>query len=381
MRLKLFGAIVLLALAGCGSAGQPGATSSPSPSPSASSKKLFAIATGLPGFQLVNTYPLQDHVTVKIVDATGHVYAQANFVPPPPQAIQDAVPLVQSSVRTAAGAVFYADNTGAVHRLNVDGTTSVVATFPLSNAQQGLSYAVSPDGAHLIAIVLTTPLLHDPPPQSLSDPLFQTGGHWSLKLETADAGGSTTTTFQRDLGTAYPSPTQIVGWDKNGPLATISTSLGVQQAPPSAHFFGSLIHIAADGTHLDAVGGPNCTPVDALSDGTVVCDQDWHQFSVHTSSGATLWQSSFPADNYYFGVWLSPDANSVAAQGIVVTRTSVASSARPNNGGQSQQIVLGWLDSSTVIVASPSGELSLYEAHGFTKIRDLGLNGIFEGTL
>jgi hypothetical protein len=369
----------LLALAGCGSASQsPAASSSPSPS---SSKTLFAIATGLPGFQLVNSYPLPDRATVKIVDATGHVYAQASFVPPPVPVIGNAVPLLQSGVRTAGGAVFYADSTGAVHKLKSDGSTSVVATFPLGNAQQELSYAVSPDGAHLIAIILSTPPLHSPPPQTLGDPLFQAGGHWTLRLETADAGGSTTTTLQRDLGTVYPSPTQIVGWDNKGPLATTSTNVGAQQAPPSAHIFGKLIHIAADGTHLDAVGGPDCTVVDELSDGTVVCDQDWQQFSVRSPSCATLWQGTFPSDDYYFGVWLSPDGNAVAAQGIVVTRTSVASAARQNNGGQSQQIALGWLDSSTLVEADQSGQLSLYEAHGFTKIRDLGVGGIFEGLL
>jgi hypothetical protein len=382
MRLKILGAAGLLALAGCGSTGQsPGASSSSSPSASAPSKTLFAIATGLPGFQLVNSYPLPDHATVKIVDATGHVYAQASFVPPPVPVIGNAVPLLQSGVRTAGGAVFYADSTGAVHKLKSDGSTSVVATFPLSNAQQELSYAVSPDGAHLIAIILSTPPLHSPPPQTLGDPLFQAGDHWTLQLETADAGGSTATTLQRDLGTVYPSPTQIVGWDNKGPLATISTNVGAQQAPPSAHIFGTLIHLAADGTHLDAVGGPNCRVADELADGTVLCDQDWQGFSVRSPSGTTLWEAPFPSDNYYFGVWLSPDASAVAAQGIVVTRTSVASAARQNNGGQSQQIALGWLDSSTLVEADQSGQLSLYEAHSFTKIRDLGVSGIFEGTL
>jgi hypothetical protein len=380
MRLKMLGAAGLLALAGCGSASQsPGASSLPSPS--TPSKTLFAIATGLPGFQLVNSYPLPDHATVKIVDATGHVHAEASFVPPPAPNIGNAAPLLQSPVRTAGGAVFYADSTGAVHRLKPDGSTSVVATFPLSNAQQELGYAVSPDGAHLIATVFSTPPLHNPPPQTLGDPIYQEGGHWTLNLETADVGGTTTTTLQRDLGTAYPSPTTIVGWDKSGPLATTLTQLGAQQATPSSHLFGKLIHLAPDGTHLDVLGGADCAPVDELSDGTVVCDQDWQQFSVRSSSGATLWQASFPSDNYYFGIWLSPDANAVAAQGIVVTRTSVASAARQNNGGQSKQIALGWLDSSTLVEADQSGQLSLYEAHGFTKIRDLGLSGLFEGLL
>lgn len=378
---------LFLLIAACGSASQPPGAASSSARPSAStspskvSAPLFAIATGLPGLQLVNSYPLPGQASVKIVGEDGRVHAQASFVPPPAPNIGNAAPLLQSPVRVAGGAVFYADSTGAVHKLKADGSSSVVATFPLTNAQQELSYAVSPDGAHLIAIVLSTPPLHDPPPQTLGDPIYQEGGHWTLKLETADAGGGTTTTLQRDFGTSYPSPTEIVGWDNKGPLATLTTPLGAQQAPPSAHLFGTLVHLAPDGTHLDALGGSNCSAVDELSDGTVICDQDWQQFSVRSSSGASLWQAPLPSDNYYFGLWLSPDANAVAVQGIVVTRNSVASAARQNSGGQSQLVALGWLDSSTVIEAARSGQLSLYEAHGLTKIRDLGLSGIFAGLL
>src|ERR1700681_3638873 len=201
MRLRTLAVGLCLALAACAPVGQPSAATSPStetsPAPStpnAQSTVLFAIATGLPGGQLVNSNPPPGHATVKIVDGTGRVYAEASFVPPPAPAIGNAEALLQSPVRTAVGAVFYADSTGAVHRLKADGSTSVVATFPLTNAQQALSYAVSPDGAHLIALVLSTPPLHNPPAQTLGDPLFQDGGHWTLKLATADAGGATTTT-------------------------------------------------------------------------------------------------------------------------------------------------------------------------------------------
>jgi hypothetical protein len=380
--MRILAVAVFLTLAACGSATEPRAATSPSASPSAPSTVLFAIATGLPGGQLVNSNPPPGPATVKIVDPNGRVYALASFVPPPAPNIGNAEPLLQSPVRTAGGAVFYADSTGAVHKLKADGTTSVVATFPVTTAQQELSYAVSPDGAHLIAIILSTPPLHNPPPQRLGDPLFQAGGHWTLKLETADADGSTTTTLQRDLGTAYPAPTEIVGWDKNGPLATLNTQIGAQQAPASAHIFGVLIHLAPDGTHLDAIGGQGCSAVDELPDGTVICDGDWSHISVRSSSGAILWEASIPSDNnYYDGLWLSPDANAIAVQNLVLTRTSVASAARQNNGGGSPLTALGWLDANTLVEATASGQLSLYEARGLVKIRDLGVSGIFEGLL
>lgn len=380
--MKLLAVAVFLTLAACGSATAPRVATSPSASTSAQSTVLFAIATGLPGAQLAGEYVHGGQATVSILDASGHVHATASFQPPPEPALCPCRDLLQSPVRTAAGAVFYADSAGVVHMLKPDGLTSVVATFALTDAQQELTYAVSPDGAHLIAIVISTPPLHKPPPQTLGDPLFQEGGHWTLKLETADAGGSTTTTLQRDLGTAFPNPTEIVGWDKNGPLATLTTQMGAQQAPPSGHLFGTLIHLAPDGTHLDALGGKDCAAVDNLFDGTVVCDADWSHFSVRSSNGAILWQAGLPSDNYYNGLWLSPDANSIAVQSLVVTRASVASAARQTKGGGSQMIALGWLDASTVVEAnSSSGQLSLYEARGLTKIRDLGSSGIFEGLL
>jgi hypothetical protein len=383
MRLKILGALMLLAIAGCGSpAVLPGVNVQPSQATTKLGTVLFAIVTDLPGGQLVSSNPPAGQAaSVKIVDTTGRVHAQASFTPPPAPLVGNAEPLLQSPVRIAAGAVFYADSTGAVHKLTPDGSTSVVATFPLSNPQQELAYAVSPDGAHLIATVFSLPPIHNPPPQSMGDPVFQEGAHWTLKVETADAGGSTTTTFQRDLGTTYPSPTEIVGWDAKGPLATLNTYVGAQQAPPSAHLFGTLIHIAPDGTHLDAVGGPNCSAADEIADGTVICDQDWQSFSVRSTSGPTLWQATLPPDNYYNGLWLSPDGNAVAVQDIVVTRTSAASAARKNSGAPSQLIALGWVDANTVVEADQSGQLYLYDANSHLKVRGLGLSGLFEGVL
>jgi hypothetical protein len=395
-RMKLLAIAAVLVLAACGSGNQSrGATSStpsaspqqaspsaqPSPSPRPLSTSLFVIATGLQGAQPVNPHAAPGQATVQIVDATSHVYASATFRPPPAPLIGNAAPLMQSPVRTARGAVFYADSAGAVHKLKPDGSNSVVATFPLTNGQQELTYAVSPDGVHLIAIIVSTPPIHNPPPQTLGDPLYVSGGHWTLQVQTADAGGATSTTLQRDLGTNYPSPTTIVGWDARGPLATLNTHLGAQQELPSDHLYGSpLIHIGPDGTHLDSLGGPGCVAVDEIPDGTVVCDSDGQTFSVRTSSGAILWQSAFSANDYYPGLWLSPDANAVAAQGVVVTRYSVASASRQNAAGSSL-VALGWLDSNTVVVATQLGELSLYDAATFIKIRDMGLLGIFEGVL
>ncbi|MFI5282595.1 MAG: hypothetical protein ACHQ0J_05635 [Candidatus Dormibacterales bacterium] len=389
--LRVAALAAILTLSACGSS-QPNHPSANSPTPhasalpSAASNSLFVIASGLPGPQLVNSSP-GTPTSLEIVDSTGHVHAQTTFQPPPAPMIGNAAALLQSPVRTAAGAAYFADNTGQIRRLTPDGTVSMVAKFPLTNSQQELSYAVSPDGAHLMAIVLSTPPLHVPPPQTIQDPLFVDGGHWSLSLETADAGGATSTTLQKDLGTAYPKPTEIVGWDSKGPLATLNTGLGAQAQPLSAHFFGSdlggaaLIHLAADGTHLDRIGGSDCLAVDEIADGTVVCGTLANPaFSVRDASGNVLWQASQPTQYGASGPWLSPDGNAIAVQGFVLTRTGAASASRLS--GSADLVALGWLNAAIVVMATLSGgDISLYSANGLTLIRSLGVSGVFEGAL
>src|SRR4029077_1388221 len=94
MRIKPLAIVVFLLVGACGPAGQLQGSASPSrgaspqtplPTPSSGpvSTALFAIATGLPGGQLVAFSPTPGQATVKIVGADGAVHAQASFVPPP----------------------------------------------------------------------------------------------------------------------------------------------------------------------------------------------------------------------------------------------------------------------------------------------------------
>src|SRR2546423_7316612 len=134
-----------VALASCGVAGQPRSAAHPRPSPTPSvasapspTAGLLVIASGLPGIQQVNNPPT-GQATVSIVDADGQVRARATFEPPPAPRIGNAGPLLQSPVRAAAGAAYYADKSGSVRKLTADGTISPVAKFPLTNQQQELA--------------------------------------------------------------------------------------------------------------------------------------------------------------------------------------------------------------------------------------------------
>jgi hypothetical protein len=309
---------------------------------------------------VISSLNAQDSMTVRLVDRKGHVTANTQFIPPPLPAISNCADVLQLPVRVADGAAYFADSSGLIRRLSVDGAVSNVATFKLTSKQQALSFAVSPDGQQLIAIVLSTPPLHNPPPQTLGDPVFGPGT-WSLDLETAMAGGTTTVVLHRDLGSSVPSPTVITGWDQFGPTATLHSQICTQNSLPSYRYTGTLVHLALDGTHLDQIGGANCNAWDELFDGTVLCGgTDWQSLSVRQKNGDVLWSRS---DAFGVDVKLGPDGNGVASGGVVYLRNSsqVASFARQTAPEPPFQI-LGWADPGHVVTIATDGRLGLADA-------------------
>jgi hypothetical protein len=310
-------------------------------------------------------------LSVSIVGTDGAVVAGTQFTSQARPGFTNAETILQLPVQVAGGAVYYADGAGVVRRLMPDRSVSVAATFPLTSDRQLLSWAVSPDGKHVIAIVITMPPLHNPPPQSLSDPFLQEGAHWLLSVEKADYGGPTAVTLTRDLG-SYPAvrelrPTLVVGWDAVGPIATLNTGLATQDGLRSARFNGDqLIHIGQDGTHLDRLGGSDCHALDELVDGTVLCasagsigpDSISGPVQVRTRQGEVVWTvpvAESEVELYLAEPLLSPDGDRVVADGVIYGRPQVASAERSIPGVVRSCGVEGWLDQYTVIVRTSSG--------------------------
>lgn len=295
---------------------------------------------------VISSMDTADTMSVRLVDAKGRVAAQAQFTPPQQPTLANCADLLQPPVRIAGGSVYYADSTGVVRRMGADGSVSQVATFALTSKQQLLSFAVSPDQTKMIAIVISTPPLHNPPPQSLGDPVFGPGT-WSLDLETAPSGGSTTKVLHRDLGTAFPNPTVITGWDAGGPTATLNSQICTQAALPSYLYTGTLVHLGLDGTHLDRIGGSSCNAWDELANGTVLCgSNDSLSFTVRSADGTVLWSSPV---SEFAGAHLSPDGNGVAAgTGTVYRRTGSPVSFAEGTSFKGE--VLGWADAHTLVV-------------------------------
>lgn len=308
---------------------------------------------------------------IQLVDAAGRIAASTQFTPPPRASYGPCGTIEPPPVRVAAGSVYFADSTGLVRKMSVSGAVADVTTFKLSNPQQALSFAVSPDGGQLIAIIIGTPPLHDPPPKQLGDPWFGTGTY-TLDLETAPAGGQASAVLHRDFGSNFVSPTLITGWDAVGPTATLNSYVCTQNGLPSLRYTsGALIHLGMDGTHLERIGGPDCEAWDELENGTVLCGAaDWQSFTVRTRSGDVIWSGG---GGEMFDVRLSPDATAVAStSGQVYLRYPVANASYARKADPQAQIV-GWAGRGVVVEVHTDGAIGTAPATDPTMFNALGL--------
>lgn len=347
-------ATVLMLLSACGSS-STAAHSSPfasgmfSPQPTVTpppAKGLMVLVV-----QKQNGPVMKD--MLELVDTQGHVAGHVEFSAPARAFVGNCASIPPPAVRVAAGAVFFADSTGVIHRMSQTGSISQVARFPISSTSF-LSFAVSPDGQRLIAIVFNTPTPLDPIPPLGTDPFVATG-HWTLDLETAITGGPTTNVLHKDYGHSFPSggPTFIAGWDDAGPLATLNTYACAQNAVPSVEYVGSpLIHLGLDGTHLDQIGGAGCTPWDELDDGTILCGgSDWSSFSVRTRTGTVLWSRAV-GSGIINEPRLSPDGRGVTVNGdhVAIYLRDSATPASSVRTSPPAEALLGWVGSDYVLV-------------------------------
>src|SRR5438128_1251594 len=126
-------AAVVLVVAACGQAqgnpssavGSPSPTSQTSPSP-----LLFAV------LEAKGTANAWTYNTVAIAGLDGRERASATFAPMPSPALSCIGAVLPPSAHVAAGKVFFADATGVVRSLAVDGTVATAATFPMTSTLQ-----------------------------------------------------------------------------------------------------------------------------------------------------------------------------------------------------------------------------------------------------
>jgi hypothetical protein len=287
-------------------------------------------------------------------------------------------------VQTIAGAAYFLDSQGTIRKLALTGEISVVGGLKLrSDGQPQISFAVSPDGAHVIASVFTWAPFVAGEPGSFGH--FNPDSHWYYDLELLDPGQPVKTIIARDLGVvanqsqSWPTKeqTMVVGWDSVGPVATTNPQLAGQGRPlsPSLKTYGQhLVHLSADGTVGNPIGGSDCVPVDHLSNQTILCtDASWSSFSVRNSAGTVTWNRAIAGLDA--PLFLSPDGRKAASRGAILTDGGSVI-AFPGLANRTPALyVHGWLDATTVI-GDDYGGLVLFDstspARGYSRIGTIG---------
>lgn len=399
MRSFLIG--LLLLLTACGQA-QGGAQSSPlalvtqsptatpatsppmSPMPTSPGPLLFAVLEAkTPG----SPYAWN---TVAIAGLDGYARAKATFIPLPSPDLGCMGSVLPPSAHVAAGRVYFADGKGVVRSLSTTGQVTTVATFPLTTSQQMLSFAVSPDGSHLLGAVLTVPAKY------FSCSSSPSAGSLSLDVYSAQDGGASTLLYHQSLSDAS-KVMALTGWDAVGPLGTYPTVWASQGGGPGSTL-GVAARIAANtGKVLGQVADPNvCQVWDMAPSGDYVClgapvsnsagTYDTTA-SLHAVNGAEISHFSVATpDGSACCPFVAPDEQHMVASAHYVSVVSASDGTRFNLGSSvpgNQFSAAGWLDSATVIgaVSSSSQNLAFVRLGTPGTAISLGFPGKFLGTV
>jgi len=321
--------------------------------------------------------------TVAIAGLDGYARAKTTFTPLVPPYVGCLGPLFPPQAHVAASRVFFIDGKGVVRRLGLDRTVQQVATFPIGG-QQEASFAVSPDGRHLLGTVLTIP------PKSLNangcagtDSGFAPGD-WSEDVYAADAGGPARLVSHRSWPQAQGGLPilSLVGWDSRGPVGTYPTSIGTQGGGPIRDgWYGNAARIdPTSGQVQHQLGSDTCFVTDVAPDGTYVC-LGTNGIDVYNPDGSTAWNYSKPNADYYIPL-LSPDRTRVAATGTAVLGKD-GSVITVGGSGSPGIFVTGWLNNQTLIgwLGQTPFEMGVVNLAPPQKVIDLGFHGTFIGVV
>jgi hypothetical protein len=341
------------------------------------------------------------NTTVAIAGLDGYARAKTHFIPRSVPYLPDSAVVLAPQAHVAAGVVYFVDGHGVVRTLAPSGLVRQVAVFPITQSQQTISFAVSPDGKKLVAAILTFPAVGNLIPGTSWHQLV---GPWTLVIERADAGGATVVlhTWQSvsEPGctaalchTPGLSNMMLAGWDAQGPVAVIGSNHATQYGLDGSDFYGGHfanvdMNTGLPGPMLGACQDPNAGPWSVSVDGTTLC------VSYNTASsrplvsvdspGQSLWQWQ-PATNDPISqpgnFVLAADGSKLAMYGAVVSR----SNARVSITGSF--VPEGWLDAGTLIGAQRNASDGSLGGMTYLHLSDpshpinLGFVGEFAGTI
>jgi hypothetical protein len=372
-------AIVLLVVAACGQvAVSP--SSNPTPTPTSPTGTLFAILQAK---------------TVVIAGLDGRTKAEATFAPMPVPTLGCMGAILPPSAHVAAGKVFFADAKGVVRSLAVDGTIATAATFPMTSAQQMLSFAVSPDGSRLLGTVYTVP----------SNAVSCDGapsGTFSFDAYSSTNGGAAKLVYHQTW-TKPQNVLALTGWDSVGPFGTYPTVWASQGGGPGSTL-GVRVRVDATTIQPGAVflDPSKCLVWDSNQNGSFVCTEDAVitnggtaqqqvavPVSVRRADGAELWHFTATGENGPELPVLSPDGQRVmmCCAGTAVSELVFKSDGSSTTLGPGF-FASAWLDSRTAIgelhtdpMQQPPLTLSYVSLDAPATVVSLRLTGAFVGTV
>lgn len=389
-------AALLILLAACGPSASPSATASANPTAISSPTAKPSPATPSPTLlyavlEANGTANAWTYNTVAIAGLDGYARAKTTFAPIAAPAIGCFGTVTPQSAHVAAGKVFFADGKGVIRSLAVNGTVAVATTFPLTSAQQMLSFSVSPDGTQVLGTIYTLPA-------NLSACNGAWSGTFTFDAYSATSGGSSRLVYHDSWSTSH-DVLALTGWDAIGPIGTYPTVWASQGGGP-----GSTLGVAVrvDPSTMRpgaALTDPTkCIVWNSIASGAFVClgtpvmtsggtaDQRVSQpVSVRQGGDVEAWHATVVGQNSPFGPFLSPDGQRVA---ICCNDLDLSNSHELviGNGTSSVNIAkgfyaAGWLDSRTLVGTQDSRQLAYVVLDSPGIVVSMGFAGLFLGTV
>src|SRR5882672_7969761 len=365
----------------------PSASPNPNPTPSAipiptTSSSLVFAALEAKG---TTASKVPQWNTIAIAGLDGYARAKATFTPMRLPNVGCMAPVLPLSAHIAAGRVYFADGSGVIRSLSIQGQVTQVATFPLTSDQQMLSFAVSPDKSRLLGAIFTLP-----PKPNLACTGTPAVDGYGLDVYSAQPGGATSLLYHQSVPAAGVDARRLdlginvmalIDWDQVGPVATLPTNWATQGGLPQK-YQGTPVRVdSTTGKVLKQITDPAaCYLQDIALSGDFLCGPGGAVLSVRRPDGSEIWRAANqPNDGRYLS-FLSPDERSFVAlegTGSIVTA---------QDGGRIKLVAecdpRGWLDSATVIgINYTLGYLCFVRLNAPGAMVDIGFAGQFVGTV
>ena len=384
MKAIILAAALLVISAACGQVSGTLPSSSPSAGP-----LLFAV------LEADGTANAWTYNTVAIAGLDGNTRAKTTFTPMPSPTIGCMGAVIPQSAHVANGKVFFADGKGLVRSLAIDGTVTVAATFPLTSAQQMLSFAVSPDGTSVLGTIYTLP-------SGLSYCDGAPSGTFNFDAYKAPVGGAAQLVYH-DSWSASHNVLALTGWDSVGPIGTYPTVWASQGGGPGSTLG---VKVRVDATTIKpgaSLSDPSacmvwdsnqsgafvCTKAGVITNGGTATQQVSMPVSVRRADGTELWHYTATGVNAPSNPALSPDGKRVlmCCAGVAVSELVF------NSDGTSSTLGAGffahaWLDSKTAIgelhsdpLQQPPLTLGYVSTDAGATVVSLRLTGALVGTV